>query len=81
VTGPPVTVRPYAVEDEAWAGPLLDRELGGRFQTRAGELIDSLALEGFTARRCDEPVGLLTYLTGERWIERSRRRAGLQRWG
>jgi GNAT superfamily N-acetyltransferase len=42
---------------------LLD-EFGGPLQARRGELVDVLALPGFTAERDGGPVGLLTYQRG-----------------
>jgi GNAT superfamily N-acetyltransferase len=63
------TVRPYVAADEAWAAPLLDEQFGGRFQARAGELLDALALEGFTAWRDVEPIGILMFRADEDWIE------------
>jgi GNAT superfamily N-acetyltransferase len=64
------TVRPYvAADDEPWAAPMLDEQFGGRFQARAGELLDALALEGFTAWRDGVPVGLLTFRTDDRGTE------------
>ena len=36
-------------------------EFGGPLQARRGELIDVLALPGFTAERDGRPIGLLTY--------------------
>ena len=55
-----VAVRPYRESDRSWAESLLD-EFGGPMQARRGELIDVLALPGFTAERDGRPVGLLTY--------------------
>ena len=63
------TVRRYVADDESWAAPLLDEQFGGRFQARAGELLDALGLDGLTAWRDGEPVGLLMFRTGDRWIE------------
>jgi GNAT superfamily N-acetyltransferase len=40
---------------------LLLEEFGGPLQARRGELIDVLALAGFTAERDGRPCGLLTY--------------------
>ena len=57
-----VVVRPYALDtDEAWAQVVLDREMGGRWQARRGELVDVLALPGFVAEEGAECVGILTY--------------------
>jgi hypothetical protein len=55
-----VAIRPYRESDRPWAESLLD-EFGGPLQARRGELIDVLALPGFTAERDGRPVGLLTY--------------------
>ena len=60
--GPSVQVRPYQPDiDEGWAEGVLDREFGGRWQARRGELLDVLALPGFVAEGGGERVGLLTY--------------------
>ena len=55
-----MAIRPYGESDRPWAESLLD-EFGGPLQARHGELIDVLALPGFTAERDGQPVGLLTY--------------------
>lgn len=55
-----MAVRPYRESDRPWAESLLD-EFGGPLQARRGELIDVLALPGFTAERDARPIGLLTY--------------------
>lgn len=55
-----VAIRPYGESDRSWAESLLE-DFGGAFQARRGELIDVLALPGFTAERDGRPIGLLTY--------------------
>ena len=55
-----MAIRPYGESDRAWAESLLD-EFGGPLKARRGELIDVLALPGFTAERDGQTVGLLTY--------------------
>jgi len=56
-----VTVRPLAPDDHDWASEALTAGLGGRLQTRRGELIDVLADAGYVASRDGERVGLLTW--------------------
>ena len=55
-----MAIRPYAESDRPWAESLL-HEFGGPLQARRGEVVDVLALPGFTAERNGQPVGLLTY--------------------
>ena len=55
-----MAIRPYRESDRLWAESLLD-EFGGPLQARRGELVDVLALPGFTAERDGRPIGLLTY--------------------
>jgi GNAT superfamily N-acetyltransferase len=57
---PGLTVRPFAEADLAWAEPLLDAEMGGRWQVRRGERVDALQSPGWVAERDGRPVGLLT---------------------
>jgi ribosomal protein S18 acetylase RimI-like enzyme len=47
--------------DLAWATALLDAQLGGRIQARAGELIDALCDGGLVAEVDGDPVGLVTW--------------------
>jgi ribosomal protein S18 acetylase RimI-like enzyme len=52
--------------DLGWAVAALDGAMGGRWQTRRGELIDVLDLPGLVAEVDGERMGLLTYrLDGE----------------
>jgi GNAT superfamily N-acetyltransferase len=55
---PGLTVRPFVEGDLDWAEPLLDAELGGRWQVRRGERVDVLG-SGWVAERDGRPVGLL----------------------
>lgn len=66
----PPTIRPFDPDlDLAWAVALLDAELGGRIQARAGELVDILEGAGLVATVDDERAGLVSWLvdpTGRR---------------
>jgi len=55
-----VAVRAYGDDDLAWAEPVVERDLGGRWQVRRGELVDALVPPGWVAERDGRPVGLLT---------------------
>jgi ribosomal protein S18 acetylase RimI-like enzyme len=56
-----VLIRPFGGADLVWAVPVLDRQFGGRYQARRGDMLDVLALPGFVATRGAKPDGLLTY--------------------
>jgi ribosomal protein S18 acetylase RimI-like enzyme len=55
-----IQVRPLTPADGAWAGEVLERDLGGRRQARRGEMIDVLDGDGLVAWRGDRRVGVLT---------------------
>ena len=81
--GPPaLTVRPLVQADLAWAEPLVEAELGGRWQVRRGERVDALEPPGWVAERDGRPVGLVTAASrGDGWelvlLVAAERRAGV----
>ena len=58
---PDLEVRAFELADRDWAIPLLDREFGGQFQARRGELIDVLDGPALVAESDDGVAGLLCY--------------------
>jgi ribosomal protein S18 acetylase RimI-like enzyme len=56
-----LAIREFTAADEATVDRFLEAELGGREQTRLGEMHDVLALPGFCAWLGQRIVGVATY--------------------